>query len=71
MIDYENLTPEQRKEAKEQEQGEIVRSIYIQEGKYQVAIEAIKEGLNDEIIEKLTGLGIDRIRELRKKQKGS
>ena len=68
MIDYEKLTPEQRKAAKEKEQGEVVRSIYMQEGKVEVAIEAIKEGLSDEMIAKLTALSIEQIQELRKKQ---
>lgn len=60
LIDYEKLSPEQRKEAKEKEQGEVVRSMYMLEGEDKKAIDvaktAIKKGFDNATIMELTGL---------------
>lgn len=66
LIDYEHLTPAQRKEAKEREQEKMVMSIYVEEGKSEVAANLIAEGFDDEMIAKLTGLTIAKIQQLRK-----
>lgn len=66
LIDYEKLTPEQRKNAKEKEQGEVVRSIYMQEGIVKVAKNAINKGFDNETIIELTGLSDEEIEMLRK-----
>lgn len=72
LIDYNNLTPEQRKSAKEKEQGEVVRSIYMQEGeqreKKEVAKKAILKGFDNEIICDITGLSESEIENLRKEE---
>lgn len=72
LIDYDKLTPEQTRNTKEKEQGEVVRSIYIQEGEdkkaNQIAENAINEGFDDATIMKLTSLSMDKIQKLRKQE---
>lgn len=46
----------------------MVRSIYMQEGIIRVAQNAIKEGFNNDIIIKLTGLSNEEIENLRKEE---
>ena len=72
LIDYEKLTPEQRKSAKEKEQGEVVRSIYMQEGEEKKSVEVAKKsilkGLDNGTISDITGLLEEEIEKLRKEE---
>lgn len=69
LIDYDKLTPKQRKNAKEQEQGEVVRCMYKQEGKNEKAIEVAKEllalDIDIHIIAKSTQLSFEEIEQLK------
>lgn len=69
LIDYEKLTPKELAEAKNKEQGEVVRSIYILAGEKKKSIEVaqklIIKGLDNESISEVTGLSQEEIAELR------
>lgn len=69
LIDYSKLTPQQLMEAKNKEQSKVVKSIYMQEGEQKKSVEiaknAIKEGFDNEMINKLTGLSKEEIEILR------
>lgn len=69
LIDYEKLTPKELADAKNKEQGEVVRSIYILEGEKKKSIEVaqklIIKGLDNESISEVTGLSQEEIAELR------
>jgi len=69
LIDFENLTPQQRRESKDKEQNEVVKSIYRQEGVVNVAKKAILKGFDDATIQELTGLSLEQIEALRKEMK--
>ena len=69
LIDFTKFTPKQLADAKNMEQNEVVKSIYREEGlqdaKKDVAENAIREGFDDGIIAKLTGLPIEKIQQIR------
>jgi hypothetical protein len=69
LIDFENLTPEERAEAKNKEAGKIVLNIERAAGKQErnieIAKKAIKKGFDNETITDLTGLTTEQIQELR------
>lgn len=56
LIDFHKLTPQELEEAKNKEQGEVVRSIYREEGKLEGKIEGKIEGKEEQIIESIIGL---------------
>ncbi len=74
LINFENLTPEERTLAKNKEAAKIVlskeREAGIEEGKIEekieIAIKAIQKGFDNEIIKELTSLSIEQIEALRK-----
>ena len=74
LIDYLKLNPTELMEAKNKEQGEVVKSMYKEEGKIEGKIEAqmevaqkgILNGLDNPIIAALTGLSEVDIEKLRK-----
>jgi hypothetical protein len=69
LISFENLSPAERTKAKNAEAASKTKVIYENEAKKEKAIEvarnAIVEGLDDELIAKLTGLTIETIQEIR------
>lgn len=65
LIDYEKLTPQQRKAAKDNEQEEVVRSIYLKEKTTKIAKELLALGVDISIIHKSTELSIEEIEKLR------
>ncbi len=77
LIDFTKMTPQQLTEAKNKEQNEVVKSIYHEEGRLDgkieqtkvVVINAIKEGLDDLFISKLTGLPVVEIKQIRAEKK--
>jgi predicted transposase/invertase (TIGR01784 family) len=78
LISFENLTPEERAEAKMKEEAKIAKAVYEVnsrnlgrlegkiEGKSEIALNLIKDGLSDEKIAQYTGLEIEKIQILRK-----
>ena len=79
LMDYTKLSPVQLREAKEKEQGEIVKSIYMAEGRQEgikegelkrnieIAEKLILKGVLNEAIAELTGLNDEEIERLRSK----
>lgn len=69
LISFENLTPEERANAKNKEAAKIVLAKAEhnakQEEKVEIAKTAILEGLNNTLISKLTGLTVEKIEQLR------
>ena len=73
LIDYEQLSPEERTESKNRNAAESAKIIYVQEAKsrrdMEIAKNAILEGANDTFISKITGLTVEQIEQLRKETK--
>ena len=69
LISFENLTPEERTQAKNKEAAKIVLTKERMAGKEEKAVEiaetAILEGLDNTMISKLTGLTLEQIEQLR------
>jgi hypothetical protein len=69
LISFENLTPEERTQAKNKEAARIVltkeRAAGKQEEKIEIAKNAILEGAENKFIAKITGLTIEQIEKLR------
>jgi hypothetical protein len=68
--DYTKLTPQQLTAAKNKEQSEVVLSIYRQEAKQDMAINAINMGFDNILISELTGLTLEEILYIRAENKG-
>jgi hypothetical protein len=50
LIDFHKLTPQELEEAKNKEQGEVVRSIYREEGKLEGKLEGKEEQIEESVI---------------------
>lgn len=72
LISFENLTPEERTQAKNKEAAKIVlaktEEYAKQEEKIEIAKNAILEGANSAFIAKITGLTVEQIEQLRKEK---
>jgi len=69
LIDYEQLSPEERTESKNRNAAESAKKIYKQEAKLREKIEiaknALKKGSDNQFIADITGLTVEQIQELR------
>ncbi len=69
LIDYEQLSPEERTESKNRNAAESAKAIYEQEAKLRekidIAKNAILEGSKNDFIAKITGLTVEQIEQLR------
>ncbi len=69
LISFENLTPEERKKAKDKEASRIVlskeRNAGKKESQIEIAKNAIIKGFNDETIADITGLTVEQIETIR------
>jgi hypothetical protein len=69
LIDYEQLSPEERTESKNRNAAESAKEIYEQEAEMrrniEIAKNAILEGFDNAIISKLTGLTVEQVEQLR------
>jgi hypothetical protein len=66
LIDFDNLTSEQRREAKDKEQNEVVKSLYKHEAILEVAKNLLSLGADDTLIAQATHLTLEQIEILRK-----
>jgi PD-(D/E)XK nuclease family transposase len=67
LIDYHKLTPKELADAKNQEQAQVVKSIYHHEERENIAIRAIKNGFDNATISVITTLSDEQIDRLRAK----
>jgi hypothetical protein len=65
LISFENLTPEERTQAKNKEAARVTIAKIENRTKFEVAKNAISEGASDEFIAKITELSIEQIQQLR------
>jgi SepF-like predicted cell division protein (DUF552 family) len=69
LIDYEQLSPEERTESKNRNAAESAKAIYEQEAELRKQIENAKNGIskgyNNQIIADITGLSFEKIEQLR------
>ena len=70
LISFENLTPEERTAAKNKEASKITIAKLGNLKAIEIAKNAIVEGLDDELIAKLTKLKVDQIKKIRMKMEG-
>jgi hypothetical protein len=71
LISFENLTPEERRDAKNKEANREVIAIYHNDKAIEIAKKSILAGLSDEIIVQITELSITQIQKLREELKFS
>jgi nitrogen regulatory protein PII-like uncharacterized protein len=65
IVSYENISPDEWEQSKIEASKRKVLKLEREEGKVDVVINAIQEGFEDDIIAKITGLSVERVREIR------
>ncbi|MEY4541540.1 MAG: hypothetical protein RLZZ306_3297 [Bacteroidota bacterium] len=65
IVSYENISPDEWEQSKIEASKRKVLKLEREEGKVDVVINAIQEGFDDDIIAKITGLPIERVRQIR------
>ena len=68
LISFENLTPEERTQAKNKEAGKITIAKVENAKTLDIAKNAIKKGYENEVIADITGLSIEEINKLRQEE---
>jgi len=71
LISFENLTPEERAQAKNQEASKITLAKLRRIEKYEIAENCINEGMKDSLIAKITKLSLKEVQSIRKGLKES
>lgn len=69
LISFENLTPEERSLAKNQEASKVTLAKLRMIEKYEIVQNCIEEGMADELISKITKMSIEEIEKVRKEMK--
>lgn len=67
LIDYEKLSPKELADAKNKEQGEVVKSIYKLEAMQEAAMKLLDLGISIEIITQSTGLTVEEVERLKER----
>jgi len=66
LVSFENLTPQERTQAKNKEAARVTVAKIENRRNFEIEKNAIKKGMDDELIAEITELSIEQIQELRK-----